>query len=157
MSLFLWLVRHRRIGLHSLRSPDFNRLMTGDGAKTIGNRASCLEIEPFDNRTQDSNIPMTDQVISPLRRRMIEDGDPEVRAETPHDYVQRVTDFAAFLGPAVGDVADAGLPACPKRDGLLAADDFLLHGRRAFLLRYRPRSASPLSGGASKNYVISIR
>jgi hypothetical protein len=102
MSLFLWLVRHRRIGLHSLRSPDFNRLMTGDGAKTIGNRASCLEIEPFDNRTQDSNIPMTDQVISPLRRRMIEDGDPEVRAETPHDYVQRVTDFAAFLGPAVG-------------------------------------------------------
>jgi hypothetical protein len=35
--------------------------------------ASYPEIEGFDNLAQDRRIPMTDQVISPLRRRMIED------------------------------------------------------------------------------------
>ena len=42
---------------------------------------------------------MTDQAISPLRRRMIED--MTIRkfvAKTQHDYVQRVKDFASFLG-----------------------------------------------------------
>ena len=42
---------------------------------------------------------MTDQAISPLRRRMIED--MTIRkfvAKTQHDYVQRVKDFAVFLG-----------------------------------------------------------
>ena len=42
---------------------------------------------------------MTDECISPLRRRMIED--MTVRnfaAKTQHDYVQRVKSFAAFLG-----------------------------------------------------------
>ena len=42
---------------------------------------------------------MTDQVISPLRRRMIEDmAIRKLGRKTQHDYVQRVKDFAAFLG-----------------------------------------------------------
>ena len=42
---------------------------------------------------------MTDQVISPLRRRMIEDmAIRKFAPKTQHDYVHRVKDFAAFLG-----------------------------------------------------------
>src|SRR4029078_767514 len=42
---------------------------------------------------------MTDKAISPLRRRMIEDMTIRKFApKTQHDYVQRVKDFAAFLG-----------------------------------------------------------
>jgi integrase/recombinase XerD len=42
---------------------------------------------------------MTEQAISPLRRRMIEDMSiRKFAAKTQHDYVQRVKDFAAFLG-----------------------------------------------------------
>ena len=42
---------------------------------------------------------MTDQAISPLRRRMIEDMTIRKFApKTQHDYVQRVKNFAAFLG-----------------------------------------------------------
>jgi len=48
---------------------------------------------------------MTDQAISPgkaispLRRRMIEDMTiRKLAPKTQHDYVQRVNDFAAFLG-----------------------------------------------------------
>src|ERR1700687_4067484 len=42
---------------------------------------------------------MTDQAMSPLRRRMIEDMSIRKFApKTQHDYVQRVKDFAAFLG-----------------------------------------------------------
>jgi integrase/recombinase XerD len=42
---------------------------------------------------------MTDQVISPLRRRMIEGMTiRKLAPKTQHDYVQRVKDFAAFLG-----------------------------------------------------------
>ena len=42
---------------------------------------------------------MTDQVISPLRQRMIEDmAIRKFAPKTQHDYVQRVKDFAAFLG-----------------------------------------------------------
>jgi integrase/recombinase XerD len=42
---------------------------------------------------------MTDQAISPLRRRMIEDMTIRKFApKTQHDYVQRVNDFATFLG-----------------------------------------------------------
>ena len=42
---------------------------------------------------------MTDEAMSPLRRRMIED--MTIRKfvpKTQHDYVQRVKNFAAFLG-----------------------------------------------------------
>jgi hypothetical protein len=39
---------------------------------------------------------MTDQAISPLRRRMIEDmAIRKLAPKTQHDYVQRVKDFAA--------------------------------------------------------------
>ena len=42
---------------------------------------------------------MTEQAISPLRRRMIEDmAIRKLAAKTQHDYVQRVKDFAVFLG-----------------------------------------------------------
>jgi len=42
---------------------------------------------------------MTDEVVSPLRRRMIEDMTIRKFApKTQHDYVQRVKNFAAFLG-----------------------------------------------------------
>jgi site-specific recombinase XerD len=42
---------------------------------------------------------MTEQAISPLRRRMIEDMSIRTfAAKTQHDYVQRVKDFATFLG-----------------------------------------------------------
>ena len=42
---------------------------------------------------------MTEQAISPLRRRMIEDMTiRKFAAKTQHDYVQRVKDFADFLG-----------------------------------------------------------
>jgi hypothetical protein len=42
---------------------------------------------------------MTEQAISPLRRRMTEDMTIRKFApKTQHDYVQRVKDFAAFLG-----------------------------------------------------------
>ena len=40
-----------------------------------------------------------DKAVSPLRRRMIEDmAIRKFTAKTQHDYVQRVKDFAAFLG-----------------------------------------------------------
>ena len=42
---------------------------------------------------------MTEQTVSPLRRRMIEDMTMRKFAQkTQHDYVQRVKDFAKFLG-----------------------------------------------------------
>jgi hypothetical protein len=41
---------------------------------------------------------MTDRVISPLRRRMIEDmAIRKFAPKTQRDYLQRVKDFAAFL------------------------------------------------------------
>jgi integrase len=61
--------------------------------------ASCLEIEVSNNLTQDRSTPMTDEAISPLRRRMIEDMTiRKFGAKTQHDYVQRFKDFAVFLG-----------------------------------------------------------
>jgi integrase/recombinase XerD len=42
---------------------------------------------------------MTDQAMSPLRRRMIEDMTiRKFAAKTQHDYLQRVKNFAAYLG-----------------------------------------------------------
>src|SRR6476620_8435849 len=52
--------------------------------------------QPF---IQDRSIPMTDEAMSPLRRRMIEDMTiRKVAPKTQHDYLQRVKSFAAFLG-----------------------------------------------------------
>jgi hypothetical protein len=46
---------------------------------------------------------MTDKAISPLRQRMIEDMTiRKLAPKTQHDYVQRVKNFAAFLGARVG-------------------------------------------------------
>ncbi len=42
---------------------------------------------------------MTDEAVSPLRRRMIEDMTiRKLAPKTQHDYVQRSKNFAAFLG-----------------------------------------------------------
>src|SRR4030081_189756 len=42
---------------------------------------------------------MTDKAISPLRQRMIEDMTiRKLKPKTQHDYLQRVKNFAAFLG-----------------------------------------------------------
>ena len=42
---------------------------------------------------------MTDKAISPLRQRMIEDMTiRKLASKTQHDYVQRVKNFAAFVG-----------------------------------------------------------
>src|ERR1700690_654387 len=52
---------------------------------------------------------MTDQAMSPLRRRMIEDMTiRKFAAKTQHDYLQRVKNFAAFLGrsPDTASVED---------------------------------------------------
>src|SRR6266481_2953203 len=61
--------------------------------------ASCLEMRGVSNLTQDRSIPMTEQAVSPLRRRMIEDMSiRKFAGKTQHDYVQRVKEFATFLG-----------------------------------------------------------
>jgi integrase/recombinase XerD len=61
--------------------------------------APCPEIEVLKNLTQDRSTSMTDKAISPLRRRMIEDMTMRKFApKTQHDYVQRIKNFAAFLG-----------------------------------------------------------
>src|SRR5439155_23286023 len=42
---------------------------------------------------------MTDEAMSPLRRRMIEDMTiRKLAPKTQHDYVQRIKNFAVFLG-----------------------------------------------------------
>jgi integrase/recombinase XerD len=85
---------------------------------------------------------MTDQAMSPLRRRMIEDTTIRKFApKTQHDYLQRVKNFAAHLGrsPDMASSEDVRcyqlhLTArrcwCPHRqpDGLDAA---VLHARAA--------------------------
>jgi hypothetical protein len=51
------------------------------------------------NLTSDRSIPMTDEAKSPLRRHMIEDITIRRFApKTQHDYVQRIKNFAVFLG-----------------------------------------------------------
>jgi hypothetical protein len=52
--------------------------------------ASCLEDEGLATFTQDRSTPMTDEVMSPLRRRMIEDMTirklaPKTQQLHPHD------------------------------------------------------------------------
>ena len=81
---------------------------------------------------------MTEQAISALRRRMIEDmAIRKFAAKTQHDYVQRVKDFAGFLGRAPdtarsedvrrvrrGDAGGVGRPA----EGVPAMSDLIVIG-----------------------------
>ena len=64
---------------------------------------------------------MTDEAMSPLRRRMIEDMTMRNFApKTQHDYVQRIKSFAAFLGrsPDTATAEDLrGFPAAPGDQG----------------------------------------
>src|SRR6266567_74779 len=51
------------------------------------------------NLTQDRSIPMTDQAISPLRRRMIEDMTiRKISPKTQQGYIRTIKNLAAFLG-----------------------------------------------------------
>src|SRR4030081_1676458 len=53
----------------------------------------------FDNLPQDRSIPMTDEAMSPLRRRMIEDMTMRRLApKTQKDYIQIIKGLAVFLG-----------------------------------------------------------
>src|ERR1700688_806837 len=52
--------------------------------------------QPF---IQDRSIPMTDEAMSPLRRRMIEDMTiRKLAPKTQQGYIRTIKDFAAFLG-----------------------------------------------------------
>ncbi len=80
---------------------------------------------------------MTEQAISPSRRRMIEDmAIRKFAAKTQHDYVQRVKDFAVFLGrcPDTATAEDvrrfrlhlaSSGPGTPKINATVAALRFL--------------------------------
>src|ERR1700677_1548435 len=69
----------------------------GHGQRHSGTGRPVLRSRGFDNLTQDRSIPMTDQVISPLRRRMFEDmAIRKFAPKTQHDYVQRGTPLEAF-------------------------------------------------------------
>src|SRR5438270_3561420 len=53
----------------------------------------------FDNLTQDRSIPMSDEAMSPLRRRMIEDMTiRKLAPKTQEGYIRTIKNFAAFLG-----------------------------------------------------------
>src|SRR5947199_6815183 len=53
----------------------------------------------FATCTQDRRIPMTDEAMSPLRRRMIEDMTiRKLAPKTQQGYIRIIKDFAAFLG-----------------------------------------------------------
>ena len=57
------------------------------------------EDEGFANLTSDRSIPMTDEAMSPLRRRMIEDMTiRKLAPKTQQGYVRIIRNFAAFLG-----------------------------------------------------------
>jgi hypothetical protein len=57
---------------------------------------------------------MTDEAMSPLRRRMIEDMTIRKFApKTQHDYVQRIKNFAAFVGRSPANCSHC--PYCPSR------------------------------------------
>jgi hypothetical protein len=60
---------------------------------------------------------MTDKAISPLRQRMIEDMTiRKLAPKTQHDYVQRVKNFAAFLGRSPArPIPRASETACPRQ------------------------------------------
>src|SRR6516162_6397497 len=112
--------------------------------------APCPEIEVFDDLTQDRSTSMTDQAISPLRRRMIED--MTIRkfvAKTQHDYVQRVKDFAVFLGrsPSTASKEDASFSVASGIERRRHAQDECHRGGAALLFQCDARSARPRQAG----------
>ena len=74
-----------------------------------GMEASCLEIEGFQqprSRQEHLHDRQGYEPIAPAHDRRHDD--PQARAETQHNYVQRVKDFAAFLSrsPATASKED---------------------------------------------------
>ena len=69
--------------------------------------ASCLEMEGLYNLIQDRRPTMTDEVISPLRRRMIEEMTiRHFSRNTQQNYIRAVKNFADFFGHSP-DMANA--------------------------------------------------
>jgi integrase/recombinase XerD len=124
---------------------------------------------------------MTDQAISPLRRRMIEDmAIRKLAPKTQHDYVQTVKDFATFLGRSPDTakseevrgfrlhLASSGA-GTPKINVTVSALRFffnvtldrpdlrqapLIHARAAQgANRFKPRGGCALSGGSAEHQV----
>src|SRR6202521_5104350 len=61
--------------------------------------ASCLEIEGLATSLKTGAPPMTNEVISPLRRRMIEDMTiRKLSPKTQQGYIRTIKNFAIFLG-----------------------------------------------------------
>ena len=95
---------------------------------------------------------MTDEAMSPLRRRMIEDMTIRKFApKTQHDYVQRVKNFAAFLARRFG----GGVSATPSLDhafiailDCIASDDGQTEGA-SMIDNFRVASAVILLAGLS--------
>jgi hypothetical protein len=91
---------------------------------------------------------MSDETISPLRRRMIEDMTVRgIGEKTRNDYIRHVRTFSAFIGRSP-DTGGAPLPAAPDRDRSAPADHQRRGGGAAFLLQ----------GGACPNpFAVGLR
>ena len=87
---------------------------------------------------------MTDQAMSPLRRRMIEDMTIRKFApKTQHDYLQRVKNFAIHLGRSPDtasseDVRDYGALNCVKSEN---ATSWAMHLGPA-IVQFSPATSS---------------
>src|SRR6202022_4496005 len=74
--------------------------------------------EGFATFTQDRSIPMTDEAMSPLRRRMIEDMTiRKLAPKTQQGYIRAIKDFAAFLGPIARHGELRGRPTLSAASG----------------------------------------
>jgi integrase/recombinase XerD len=76
---------------------------------------------------------MTDEAMSPLRRRMIEDMTiRKFTAKTQHDYVQGIKNFAAFLGrsPDTASFEDVRRYSCIWRQAVSACRPSIRPSRR---------------------------
>ena len=120
--------------------------------------ASYLEIEGLRQPPQGRSIPMTDEAMSPLRRSMIED--MTIRKFAPksqHDDVQRVKNFAAFLGrsPDTASFEDVRR-YCIWRRAALACRPSIRPSRRcgSFL---RSRSGATISSSTPMSFTSRQR
>ena len=72
---------------------------------------------------------MTDEAMSPLRRRMIEDMTIRKFApKTQHDYVQRIKNFAAFLGRSPNTASYEDVRSRPDRRIIRSARSMIFTG-----------------------------
>jgi aspartate ammonia-lyase len=97
--------------------------------------AACLKIRVA-NLTSDS-IPMTEEAMSPLRRRMIEDMTiRKLAPKTQHDYAQAVGEITGL---------NSALGVTPKTEDFIkeAATSDMLEIQATICARLRKRKATP--------------